>query len=461
MLEKIIKNSKITTQLNIAMLVIFIFALGNLIMVVLSVSRKDARVINQAGVVRGCTQRSIKLEFLFQPNDQLISKIDLLIKGLIEGDKELDLPKARDREFLQLMQDVKVHWGKIKPLISALRKTPESSEVQQELLTASEKLFELTNKAVVRAENVSNSRANTLKTFQFMIFALNLMILVVVFFVVRNITANLSQFTSNIASSSSQIASTVDEQERTMNIQASSVSQTTTTMDELGSSSLRVAEQAEASESGAHQVLNLAAQGTQSVEQAINGINTLKEQVNDIAKQILRLREQTGQIVNISQLVENIANKTNMLALNASVEAVRAGEQGKCFSVLAREIRKLADESKQSAEKINTLANEIKSSMNSTVMVTDQGTKRAIESISLVENMANAFTGVKEAINNVVVNSQQISLSVKQQAVSVQQVISVMNEINLGAQETASGITQIKTATEELKGASLTLQEAV
>ncbi|MGD1808291.1 methyl-accepting chemotaxis protein [Dapis sp. BLCC M126] len=246
-----------------------------------------------------------------------------------------------------------------------------------------------------------------------------------------------------------------------MNIQASLVSQTTTTMDELGSSSLRVAEQAETSESGAHQVLNLAAQGTQSVEQAINGINTLRDNVNDLAKQILRLREQTGQIVNISQLVGDIANKTNMLALNVSVEAVRAGEHGKGFSVLAREIRKLADESKKSAEKINILANEIQASMNSTVMMTDRGTKTAIESIYLVENMANAFTGVKEEINNVVVNSQQISLSVKQQLAAVQQVISTMNEINLGVQETASGITQIKTATEELKGESLTLQEVV
>jgi methyl-accepting chemotaxis protein len=215
---------------------------------------------------------------------------------------------------------------------------------------------------------------------------------------------------NRISSSSSEIAATVQQQERTISQQASSVNETTTTMEELGASSRQAAEQAEASTSGAREALAIAEQGTQAVRQTMEGMGTLKENVRSIAEQIMRLSEQTGQIANISDLVADIANQTNMVALNAAVEAARAGEQGKGFSVVASEIRKLADESKKSAEKINVLVTDLQASMNSTVMVTDEGSKKTDESLRLAQGMAQAFAGVAEAVNNVFVNNQQISL---------------------------------------------------
>ncbi len=87
------------------------------------------------------------------------------------------------------------------------------------------------------------------------------------------------------------------------------------------------------------------------------------------------LSEQIGQIYNITNLVGDIANQTNMLALNAAVEAARAGEQGKGFAVIATEIRKLADQSRKSAERINNLVTDIQNATNTTVIVTDEGKK--------------------------------------------------------------------------------------
>ncbi|MGL5873440.1 MAG: methyl-accepting chemotaxis protein [Xenococcaceae cyanobacterium] len=264
-----------------------------------------------------------------------------------------------------------------------------------------------------------------------------------------------------VASSSTEIAATVAQQERTISQQATSVNETTTTVEQMGASSRQAAEQAEASASGARQALSLAENGSQAVQQTMEGMSVLKDQVRAIAEQIMRLSEQTGQIAGISDSVGDLANQTNMLALNAAVEAARAGEHGKGFAVVAGEIRKLADESKKSAEKIHSLVTEVQASMNSTVMVTDEGTKKADESIRLAQGTAETFVGVADAVNNVFLNSQQISLSSKQQVVGVQQVVAAMNALNLGAQETASGITQVKVSTEQLQKAATGLKALV
>jgi methyl-accepting chemotaxis protein len=275
------------------------------------------------------------------------------------------------------------------------------------------------------------------------------------------ISKMLTQASSAIASSSTEIATTVEQQERTISQQASSVTQTTTTMDELGASSRQSAEQAEDSASGARQALALAEDGTKAVQETLEGMSTLKDKVGAIAEQILRLSEQTQQIGGISSLVGDLANQTNMLALNAAVEAARAGEHGKGFGVVAGEIRKLADQSKKSAEKINVLVGDIQAAINTTVMVTDEGTKNVDSGMKLTQSTAETFTGVADAVNNVFLNSQQISLSAKQQAVAVQQVVAAMNEINLGAKETASGITQVKVSTQQLSNAAHKLKAVV
>ena len=280
--------------------------------------------------------------------------------------------------------------------------------------------------------------------------------------VFANRTTTLIQgIASAIASSSTEIAATVEQQERTVSGQASSVNQTTTTMDELGASSRQSAEQAEASAAGASQALNLTEGGTQAVQQTLKGMTVLKEQVNEIANAIIRLSEQTGQIGSVSALVGDLANQTNMLALNAAVEAARAGEHGKGFGVVATEIRKLADQSKKSSEKINTLVGDIQSAINKTVMVTDEGTKKVDQGLILAQKTAATFTGVADSVNNVFLNSQQISLSAKQQAIAIQQIVTAMNSINLGAKESASGITQVKSSAQQLKDAAQKLQEVV
>jgi len=264
-----------------------------------------------------------------------------------------------------------------------------------------------------------------------------------------------------IVSSSTEIAATIEQQERIAVQQAASVNQTTTTMDELGASSRQSAMQAESALENASHVLKMAAEGSKVVQKTQQGMLNLTEKVGGIAEQVLHLSQQTNQIANITDLVSDLANQTNMLAINATVEAVRAGEQGKGFGVVAREIRRLADQSKTSATEINDLINDIQNAINKTVMVTDEGNTTLDNSLKLTEGTAQTFNHVANAINSVVVSSQQIYLNTKQQALAIDQVVDAMNALNKGAAESASGITQSRIGTQKLNQAALNLRYVV
>jgi methyl-accepting chemotaxis protein len=275
------------------------------------------------------------------------------------------------------------------------------------------------------------------------------------------IANTINQAVTTISNFSTEIGATLEEQERMATQQAASVNETTTTMDELGASSRATAQQIESAVGEAKQALNLAGGGTKAVTQTLAAMSNLKTKVTSMQGQIIQLSEQTDQIGSISTLVSDLANQTNMLALNAAVEAVRAGENGKGFAVVAAEIRKLADQSKKSAEKINLLVVDIQRAINSTIMVTDEGTKTVEGGVNIAEETSQAFAGVANAINNVVLSSQQISLNAKQQVIAIEQVVDAMSSLNQAAGQAATSISQTKMGTQKLNIAALDLKSIV
>ena len=441
---------KIGTQLTAGAIAIGTVVALNLGVVFIQSSEDDGKVINQSGVVRGATQRAVKLELADNPNLKLVAKLDKLINGLINGSEELELPQATDLAYINAMEKAQEQWNLVKEEMKQVRNNPSPSN-RQALLSDSETLFELTNAAVGAAEESASNNVQQLRTIQIFVTVFNFIIIVAIIGGSRRITNTLNEFTNKIANSTKEIASKVERQETVANEQATSVGQTTSTVDDLGETSRRSAIQAEESAKNASTALSLAETGAETVEQTRVGMESLKERVREIAEQIINLSEQTEQIAGVSELVGDLASQTNMLALNAAVEAARAGEYGKGFGVVAGEIRKLADQSRKSADKINNLVIDVQAAMNSAVMVTDEGKKTAESSIELALETAESFIGVKDAINNVFANTSEISSVAKQQAVGIQEILAAVNALNLNAMDTATDMGDVKDSTSKLK----------
>ncbi|WP_017721194.1 methyl-accepting chemotaxis protein [Kamptonema formosum] len=253
------------------------------------------------------------------------------------------------------------------------------------------------------------------------------------------IAQQIARDTTSIALSATQIASAATEQERSTSEQATSLNQVATTIDELGASSRKSAEQAETAATGTRQVLALVAGDSRLDWPAENG-PSLKDQITAMQAQILQLSDRLSQIGSITRAVTDFANQTNMLALNAAVEAARAGDRGRGFTVVSSEIRRLADQSKKSAEQINALILDIKTATEATVIATDR--------------VSQILDRVVEEINKVSLSVQQIALNARQQATATRQSADAVSNLNQSAQQIASSISQTKVGLQNLKEAA-------
>ena len=450
---------KITQQIRLTIAALAVVGIGAAVIELYGLQKpvEDARILKEVGLLRGDAEHAVELEVSGEKNDAELAKVDAQIKGLIEGDPQLGLPKA-EGDFLTIMEEVQKDWAILKQDVLAFRTDPST---KTQLNKDNEIFYKATTEAVDEAEVIFQEDVAEERLVIIGILITELLLVAFAFLMTQRATTALKETVNEVTGSSSQIAATVDEQGRIVSDQTASVSETTTTIEELGASSMQAAQQADTSAKSAQQALDISETGRQTVQETLDGIAGLRTKVGDIAEKIMQLSEETDQISTISKLVADVADQTNMLALNAAVEAARAGEQGKGFAVVAGEIRKLADQSRNSADKIGALVGTIQSSINSTVMVTDEGNKTADVGIQLAERTMSMFQEIASSINEVSITSQQIALSSKQQAVGVQQAVSAMNAINLGAKETATVVSQVKASTEELTDVANQLQVAV
>lgn len=372
---------------------------------------------------------------------------------------DLKTNEKLDKDYpLQISQEIlrgdEGHNTKLDRYIITYHPIPTNPEQQQGLV-----LIYQTEKSVVFAA------VDRFKMIATLIIFLSLaLVLPLGYFRLKRLVELIKKLSHNISEFSWQIFSTLEQQERITTSQSSSVNNTAITIEQISTVSKQTAREAENVAAGALQALNLAEEGANLLQQTLKGMIGLQEKVEVISQQSQRLGNQTSQIGNIStlaNLVSNLANQTNMLALNAAVEAVRAGEHGQGFAIVATEIRKLADQSRDAAEKINAIVPEIQAAIKATVQATEEGSTTLESGLRITTKAADTFQGVRQAANHVLIGNQNISVNAKDQASAIQEIVNAMNSINQSVAETADGIRYTKSGVEKLNEQAFQLKGIV
>jgi methyl-accepting chemotaxis protein len=192
-----------------------------------------------------------------------------------------------------------------------------------------------------------------------------------------------------------------------------------------------------------------AREGNQAIQTAIKQMNHIHETVHGSAEIIKGLEERSKEIGQITRVITDISSQTNLLALNAAIEAARAGEHGRGFAVVADEVRKLAKQSNESAKQISDLISMIQVETNKAVQSMKTTTKEVIEGIDVVNTAGTSFEQIENVIKDVVSQIQEVSSEVEQMAFGTGQVVESINMIAKVSEETASRTQNISTATEE------------
>ncbi|TDB38838.1 MAG: methyl-accepting chemotaxis protein [Actinobacteria bacterium] len=260
-----------------------------------------------------------------------------------------------------------------------------------------------------------------------------------------------TQESSNrLSGASSEILSATEQQASGAAEQAASISETTATMEELASTYRQIAENANQVVHMAEASLGNAESGQQAVANTLDAMEQIKARAQSSANKILQLGERSQQIAQVLAIINNIADQTKILALNAAIEAARAGEAGKGFSVVAVEIRKLAESVVDSTGEIETIMTEIQTAANDLVISTEQELKQVNAGVELAGVTGDSLESILDTIEQTTVAAKEISAATQQQKSATDQVVKAMREVALVAQQTAAGSKQVAAAAEQL-----------
>ncbi len=255
---------------------------------------------------------------------------------------------------------------------------------------------------------------------------------------------------TRLSGASSEILSATEQQASGAAEQAASISETTATMEELASTYRQIAENANQVVHMAEASLGNAESGQQAVANTLDAMEQIKARAQSSANKILQLGERSQQIGQVLAIINNIADQTKILALNAAIEAARAGDAGKGFSVVAVEIRKLAESVVDSTGEIETIMTEIQTAANDLVISTEQELKQVGSGVELAHVTGDSLEQILDTIEQTTVAAKEISAATQQQKSATDQVVKAMREVASVAQQTAAGSKQVASAAEQL-----------
>ncbi len=264
----------------------------------------------------------------------------------------------------------------------------------------------------------------------------------------------LSTSASEILASTAQLASGATET-------SSAITETTTTVEEVKQTSQLATQKAKMVSDTASNASQISVGGKKSVEETMIIMNNIHEQMELVAETIVRLSEQSQSIGEIAATVNDLAEQSNLLAVNAAIEAAKAGEQGKGFAVVAQEVKSLAEQSKQATTQVRLILNDVQKSISAAVMATEQGSKAVESGVKQSKETGEAINNVMSSISETSQAAIQILATTQQQIVGMNQVAQAMENINQASIQSLSSTKQVEMAAHTLNDMGIKLKQLI
>ncbi|MBI5278110.1 MAG: CHASE3 domain-containing protein [Burkholderiales bacterium] len=259
---------------------------------------------------------------------------------------------------------------------------------------------------------------------------------------------------SEIVTSTAQLAASASES-------AAAVSETTTTVEEVRQTAQVASQKARLVADSAQKAAHSSQSGRKATEDASAGMERIRQQMEAIAASMVRLSEQSQAIGQIIATVEDLATQSNLLAVNAAIEAAKAGEQGRGFGVVAQEVKSLAEQSRQATNQVRTILGDIQKATTTAVMATEQGSKAVEAGTRQTGAAGEAIQALAGSVTEAAQAATQIAASSQQQLVGVDQVAGAMESIRQASAQNVAGAKQLETAARNLSELGQRLKQMV
>jgi methyl-accepting chemotaxis protein len=280
-----------------------------------------------------------------------------------------------------------------------------------------------------------------------------------------------SQATQNIATTSQQLASGAESQARTVEETSGSLNELTGAIDtimagsksqlesvrsaqqivtQVASASDAVAASAQTAAKGSREAAEAAEAGAIVVRNTVSGLGEIKEAVNEVGVKVSDLGVRSAEIGNIVGVIDDIAAQTNLLALNAAIEAARAGEQGRGFAVVADEVRSLAERVTAATKEIGKLIEGVQHSVDESVAATEHGAQKVDDGVKLADEAGEGLVAILQSVTDVATQIEQISAAAEQVSASSDEMIRTVEQVQSVAEESASTADQMSVNSEQV-----------
>ncbi|WP_290651115.1 methyl-accepting chemotaxis protein [Aquisalimonas sp.] len=277
----------------------------------------------------------------------------------------------------------------------------------------------------------------------------------------RNLVTTINDTSVQVSSAAQETQATAMHLAEASDHQAHQITAASAAINDMAVSIDQVSKNSEESADVAQRSVDLAARGGETVRRTINGMDSIREQIQETSKRIKRLGESSQEIGNIVELINDIADQTNILALNASIQAAMAGEAGRGFAVVADEVQRLAERSGNATKQIEALVRTIQTDTNEAVISMEQSTTGVVRGAHQAEEAGEALREIESTSQQLAALIQNISDAARQQAQAAANISDTMNVIQEITSQTSAGTNETATSIGNLADLANELRESV